>query len=94
MKRLKKEFEALKRENQQLRRLLNQFEEEIRERERRAIEGAEDERQKAQKAQKKKKGDGDKCIKCGSATEMLDLGTHVYKVCTDKGSCWHRQRIR
>lgn len=33
-----------------------------------------------------------KCSKCKSPVELVDLGRAVYRVCTNRAQCWHRER--
>jgi len=87
MKRDRKEISRLKRENLQLRKLLAQQEREAAN----AKEIIEEEKERDR--EEEKKPIKVKCPKCKGDMELMDLGGRgIYKVCSNRSTCWHRER--
>lgn len=90
MKRDRKEVLALRREVKRLRKQLSLHETAILDELTKAEEDEEREKEK-----QKGKEIGDRCIKCNAPAEVLDLGRGgIYRICTDRARCWHRQNLK
>ncbi len=90
MKRDRKEISRLKRENLQLRKLLAQ-------RDREAANAKEiiEEHEGGKDDDRKIKEVPIRCPKCKGDMELMDLGGRgIYKVCTNRTYCWHRERLK
>jgi hypothetical protein len=87
MKRDRKEISALKREVQQLRKLLHQRDQD-------AVDAKEIiEEDEVRHVEEKRKEVRLKCSKCKGEAELMDLGGRgYYKVCIDRANCWHREK--
>lgn len=95
MKRDRREVLALRREVKRLRKQLSRHETAILEEKYRAEENEERKKEKQKKDTKKAKEIGDRCIKCNAPAEVLDLGRGgIYRICTDRARCWHRQKLK
>lgn len=95
MKRDRKEVLALRREVKRLRKQLSRHETAILNELRKVEDDEERESERRKKDTKKEKEIGDRCIKCNAPAEVLDLGRGgIYRICTDRAHCWHRQKLR